>query len=514
MAEKKFLDLVGLQKYDEKIKAHIAEADSAILAEAKQHAIDLGDNYDAAGTAATKVQELSDGAVATNAAGVAENKAAIAKLNGDATTEGSVAKAVADAKALVDADVDAVEKKADDNAANIATLQGEMDAVEKKASDNENNIAGLTARMDAAEADIDAVQEDIGNVDDLSTSNKTLSGAINEVLAAVGTGGTAAVVAVTAKGSTDDYAQVYEVTQGGVSVGTINIPKDLVVESGSVVTDPEGMPAGTYIKLILANVAEPLFINVGTLVDIYVAKAEATQVQVEINSNTREISAYIVAGSVTSTELADGAVITAKIADKNVTKAKLSAEVQASLDKADVAEANAIAHADGLNDAMDARMDAVEAQLGTGEGSVDEKIAAAKQEAIDAAATDAASKDEANLASAKAYTDEKVAANKSLIDANADEITTLKGRMDTAEGDIDNLEASLAEGGATANAIADAKKAGTDAQAAVDALEPRVKANEDNVAAHADRLTALEGKVGDGFVEITDEEIDAMFVTE
>lgn len=514
MAEKKFLDLVGLQKYDEKIKAHLAEADAQVLSDAKAYADGLADNYDAAGTAASKVQELADGAVATNAAGVAENKAAIAKLNGDASTEGSVAKAVADAKALVDADVDAVEKKADDNAANIATLQTEMDAVEKKASDNENNIAGLSARMDAAEADIDAVQEDIGNVDDLSTSNKTLSGAINEVLAAVGTGGTAAVVAVTAKGSTEDYAQVYEVTQGGVSVGTINIPKDLVVESGSVVTDPEGMAAGTYIKLILANVAEPLFINVGTLVDIYVAKAEATQVQIEINSSTREISAYIVAGSVTSTELADGAVITAKIADKNVTKTKLSAEVQASLDKADVAEENAKAYTDGLNSAMDTRVAAVEAQLGTGEGSVDEKIEAAKQEAIEAAAEDAATKDAQVLADAKAYTDEKVAANKTSIDANASDISGLKTRMDTAEGDIAALEESLAEGGATANAIADAKKAGTDAQASVDALEPRVKANEDNIAAHADRLDALEAKVGDGFVEITDTEIDAMFVAE
>lgn len=46
-------------------------------------------------------------------ADIKANTDAIAKLNGDASTEGSVAKAVADAKALVDADVDAVEGRLD-----------------------------------------------------------------------------------------------------------------------------------------------------------------------------------------------------------------------------------------------------------------------------------------------------------------------------------------------------------------------------------------------------------------
>ena len=56
-----------------------------------------------------------------------------------------------------------------------------------------------------------------------------------------------------------------------------------------------------------------------------------------IDSATREVSATIVAGGVGSTELADGAVITAKIGDAQVTKAKLGTDVQASIDKADSA---------------------------------------------------------------------------------------------------------------------------------------------------------------------------------
>ena len=96
------------------------------------------------------------------------------------------------------------------------------------------------------------LEADIGNVENLSTTNKTVVGAINEVLAAVGTGGTAAVVTLTESSSTD-YAKVYTLKQGETNVGTINIPKDMVIESGRVVTNPEGQTEGTYIELTLAN---------------------------------------------------------------------------------------------------------------------------------------------------------------------------------------------------------------------------------------------------------------------
>ena len=169
------------------------------------------------------------------------------------------------------------------------------------------------------------------------------------------------------------------IKQGDATVGTINIPKDMVVQSGEVLVDPEGQEPGTYIKLVLANATnDEIFVNVGSLVDIYKAKANATQVQLAIDSATREISASVVAGSIGTTELADASVTTVKIADGNVTKAKLSTEVQASLDKADAAavaleengavdqkiaaaEQAAKGHADDLNGAMDTRVKALEA---------------------------------------------------------------------------------------------------------------------------------------------------------
>ena len=504
MAQEKVLKLEQLERYHGKNVALMDEKDTKILADAKLYADGLGDNYDPAGTAQTKVDELANGQVKTN-------QEAIEAINDEETGILKQAKDYADGKDSAIAEA----KKAGTDA------QG-------TANKNAEDITALQGRMTTAEGDIDAVETDMGDVDTLSTTNKTVVGAINEVLAAVGTGGTASVVTVTTDTTTEGALKSYTIKQGSTTVGVIDIPKDMVVESGEVVTNPEGQAEGTYIKLVLANVAEPLFINVGTLVDIYKAQANATQVQLTIDSATREISATIVAGSITATELADNAVTTVKIADANVTLAKLSATLQASIAKADAAapqtaldeevnrakaaEAKALddakAYTDEKNTAMDTRVKAVE----EGVAGVDAKIATAKTEAITEAGTNADTKDAEILKQAKAYADSKV------------DGVDLSG-IATNAADIDKLEASLAEGGATANAIADAKAAGTNAQAEVDALETTVsgvsdKANANETAistlnkttsTHAEKITALEEKVGEGWVAITDAEIDALF---
>lgn len=226
------------------------------------------------------------------------------------------------------------------NAAEIAAVVADLDTLEALVEkiNGDASIVG-SFRKEVADA-VALINTDLGNVDDLSTENKTVVGAINEVLAAVGTGGTAAVVTMT-ESSSDEYAKIYTLKQGTTNIGTINIPKDMVVESGIVETKTEAGAwgeAGTYIVLTLANAAsDKLYVNVGTLVDIYKAQANAAQVQLAIDSSTREISATIVAGSITATELANNAIVTAKIADGNVTKDKLSTAVQASLGLADSA---------------------------------------------------------------------------------------------------------------------------------------------------------------------------------
>lgn len=186
MAEKKYIDLAGLTHYDEKIKAVIDSKDAAALKSAKDYADSLAVNYDAAGTAETKVNDLANGQVKTNTE-------AIATLNGGANTEGSVAKAVADAKAGLETKISAVDAKAvaaqaaADNAKNAAdavdakvgdvpegsTVMTEIQKVKDAAYNdtevrgliktNADNITALTGRADAVEGKVSTlVGEDTG----------------------------------------------------------------------------------------------------------------------------------------------------------------------------------------------------------------------------------------------------------------------------------------------------------------------------------------------------------------
>lgn len=86
MAIKKYLDLTGLQTYDQKIKALIESADDATLTAAKGYADSLSVNYDPAGTAATKVQELANGQVATNTSSINTLNGKVGNLSGLDTT--------------------------------------------------------------------------------------------------------------------------------------------------------------------------------------------------------------------------------------------------------------------------------------------------------------------------------------------------------------------------------------------------------------------------------------------
>lgn len=246
----------------------------------------------------------------------------------------------------------------------------------KVAADDATTLASAKSAVNEAKNEVNIK---IGTLDDLTMTNKTdLVVALNEVAASVEAGGTGSVVKISTETTTEGYAKSYTFTQGSTKLGVIDIPKDMVVSSGTVEKDPKDQPVGTYLVLTLANATnDKVYINVGTLVDIYTAKAEATQIQLAIDSATREISATIVAGSITATELAADAVVTAKIADGNVTKAKLSTEVQSSLGKADTA----IQEAD-LTD-LKADVAANKASLGV-EGATTKAIADAKKTGTDA----------------------------------------------------------------------------------------------------------------------------------
>ena len=309
---------------------------------------------------------------------------------------------------------------------------GEIVAAVERITKNENDIKTINSTLTTIQGDEnvdgsikkavkeakDALEAKIGNLENLNTTAKgNLVSAINEVLVAVGAGGTAAAVTMDTTTTTAGMAKSYTLKQGNNTIGTIDIPKDMVVRSGEVVVNPEGQAEGTYIVLTLANATEDkIYVNVGTLVDIYKAKANATQIQLAIDSATREISATVVAGSITSTELADAAVVTAKIADGNVTKAKLSTEVQATLDKADSA------------------LQKANITTGTANGTISVKGEDVEVKGLGSAAyTDSGAYDAAG--SAKAV---------------QDDLTAYKGTNDAR---VDALEAAVGEGGSVATQI-------------------------------------------------------------
>ena len=156
--------------------------------------------------------------------------------------------------------------------------------------DVDGNAADVQKLKDAVEH----INKVIGN----GIDGKTLTEAINDINNRLGDGFTAEhtvadaladlrtelvsalKISLTVAGTpTSDYLKTYILSQGTNEIGRIDIPKDLVVKSGSLVhgtwtdntftEDPKG--PDTALKLIIANQEEPVYINTKDLVDYYTA---------------------------------------------------------------------------------------------------------------------------------------------------------------------------------------------------------------------------------------------------
>lgn len=203
-------------------------------------------------------------------------------------------------------------------------------------------IATLTGGEGAEGGITDIIKGVTGDLADLETENKgNLVAAINELVAKTN-------ITIETTDATETEGKKYTVKQGTTTLGVIDIPKDMVVSSGEIVTladgDVEGKDAGKYIKLTIST-GEVLYIAVGDLVDLYKGSQDAgmenLQVKVTVNQDTRVIEAFLGANSVGSTELIDASVTTAKIADAAVetvkikdgavTEDKLSAELKSTI---------------------------------------------------------------------------------------------------------------------------------------------------------------------------------------
>lgn len=453
MAEKKYIDLSGLTHYDEKIKAAIDSKDAANLKSAKDYADSLAGNYDAAGTAETKVQELANGQVKANTA-------AIAKLNGDAETEGSVAKAVADAKAGLETKISAADAKATGAQTavdNLSTYVGTIPEgaastdvvsyVNEKTADivTDASLAALTARVDTAEGDIETAQ---ANITALQGRADAVDG---KVTALVG-------------------------EDAGKSARTIaneELTKQLV---------PEGAKE-----------------SLDTLQEI----------AAWIQNHPDDASAMNAAISALKTKVGD--------IPEGATATTIVAYIK---ELVDAEKTRAI----GAEGALDTRIDAVEAKLGDGEGSIAKQIEAAVKVETDARVV-ADSALDGKITTAKAAADKAQGDVDALTDvvaskAAAADVAALTTRVTAAEKDIDDLQAAIAPDGTVTVAIADAKAAGTTAQTTANknktdlaALTTTVGGHTTTLSSQGDRISALETKVGDGFVAITNEEIDSLFAS-
>jgi hypothetical protein len=451
MAEKKYIDLTGLTRYDEKIKAVIDSKDAAALKSAKDYADSLAGNYDAAGTAETKVQELANGQVKTNTA-------AISKLNGDAKTEGSVAKAVADAQAGLETKISAADAKAaaaqtaaDNLKAYVGTIpEGATSTdvvsyVNEKTADiaTDASLSALTKRVGTAEGKITAAE---GNITNLSGRADAVEGKVTTLIGE-------------------------DTGKSARTIANEELTKQLIPENAKD--------------------------SLNTLQEI----------AAWIQNHPDDASAMNTAISVLKTKVGD--------IPEGATATTIVAYIKELVD----AEKTRAA---GVEGGLDTRVKAVEAKLGDGDGSVAKQIEAAVKVETDArVAADGALDGKittAQSAADKAQGDIDALKDVVASKAAASDVTALTTRVTTAEKDVDDLQAAIAADGKVTVAIADAKKAGTDAQATADknktdiaGLTTTVGGHTTTLSSHGDRISALETKVGDGFVAITNEEIDGLF---
>lgn len=120
----------------------------------------------------------------------------------------------------------------------------------------------------------------------------------------------------------------YQLTKDGKEVGAIiDIPKDMVVKSGTVVTKAEAGAwgeAGTYLELTLANAtSDKVYINVGDLIEYVTSgSTEEDSVQVAVSAD-HKVTASIKDGSIALGKLAAGVQTEINKAHEHANKAEL-----------------------------------------------------------------------------------------------------------------------------------------------------------------------------------------------
>lgn len=393
MAAKQYVNFSGLSKYDELIKQYVGTKDAKSIKSlsVSGNTVSFFKTENASGTAAytvnipdvsgfmSKIASATGGKIVTSVAGgeVAESATAISDLatnafvgaipaGATATTVTGYAKEVADSKDSAIATAQSAAEAAQSDVDALETYVGEIPSTATATT-----VVGYAEEVaDAVADDLNALDQSLsavaksGNAADVTYDNTTsgltaddVQEAIDE-LAEASAGGVASKTIWFTDNSAgqSDYAKVYKIYQGANApdaqsspaslVGTINIPKDQVLQDASIVTitysdgklydgttdvtalikgsdTPTSADAGKYMKFIMQNVTDPLYANLSEFIDIYTG-GTTTEATVSI-SNANEITVTI------------GEIDGSKLAASSVAKAKLASGVQASLDLADSA---------------------------------------------------------------------------------------------------------------------------------------------------------------------------------
>ena len=324
-----YLDKVGLAQYDALIKQYVDDADALSI---KYLTFEPSGNT---GTNPTtikfwKVDPTETGATPAYTVTLPDASTLMTKVasgtTGHVVTLDSTGQVVDAGVALTD-----LLKKSSDSGATFTTGQWAV-------FDSSGDVKGLNATAANVAFDDTTAQ----------TGSNTVQGAIESIAAATGGGVAAKTVYITetSGSSSDPYSKRYGIYQGGTGsasspvpaekLADIDIPKDMVVESGSVVeiffdssdntlhegsisgpdvtvaikgqgVTPTAADAGKYVKLVIANAASTaIYIKATDFVDIYTG-GSSTYIDVTIDGSN-VITATLNATAVSLLTKADTAI--------------------------------------------------------------------------------------------------------------------------------------------------------------------------------------------------------------
>lgn len=317
-----------------------------------------------------------------------------------------------------------------DLASDVATLQGQVSSLIAKvgkAAEGETAATGLYALIEEVKtlanskvASVDATDASVVVDSSTATAPKIqvqISKVENNALTLADDGLKVIVpdvvhpeYSIVEDKTSTDFSAVYHLTKDGMNVGAaINIPKDMVVKSGTVEVNPIGKPAGTYLVLILANATEDkIYINVGNLIE-YVTAGDSPDGMVVVSiSDDHKVTATLGNASITETKLA-----------KEVTD-KLAKAVSA-VQSITAGSANGTISVDGKDVAVTGLADAAYTTIASLNKTAQDKVDAAKT-ALEG--NDSDDKTAVTIKGAKAFATDAAATAKSEAIADA------KGKID------------------------------------------------------------------------------------